>query len=153
VAISPDDILVLGGMRDGSICMWEISTGRLLGRVQSHSFSVFSVAFTPDGHGFLSGSGDKTINYWEIDFDALRKINDKGILNGDMEGEKGCLKRIPGLTGHKGGVLDVSISPDGQWVASASWDETVMFWDTSLAPRLMLKGHKNLGMFKFPCLL
>ena len=27
---------------------------------------MWSVAFTPDGHGLVSGSADKTLKYWDI---------------------------------------------------------------------------------------
>ena len=27
---------------------------------------MWSVAFTPDGHGLVSGSADKTLKYWDV---------------------------------------------------------------------------------------
>ena len=46
------------------------------------------------------------------------------------------------LTGHRGGVLTVDISPDGQWIATGSNDKTVILWakDGRLAHRL---AHQN----------
>lgn len=46
------------------------------------------------------------------------------------------------LTRHRGGVLTVAISPDGQWMATGSNDRTVMLWakDGRLAHRL---AHQN----------
>ncbi|PVF97279.1 hypothetical protein CPB86DRAFT_458705 [Serendipita vermifera] len=55
-----------------------------------------------------------------------------------------CARYVQSLTGHQNGICSVSISPDGYWVASASHDYTIMFWDKNRAPRLMLK---ELGRF------
>ncbi|CAN9182999.1 unnamed protein product [Alternaria alternata] len=46
------------------------------------------------------------------------------------------------LEGHSGGVTSVVFSPDGQTVASGSYDETVKLWDASTgALRSTLEGH------------
>src|SRR5262249_39187449 len=36
---------------------------------------------------------------------------------------------LPVLRGHKKSVYPVAYSPDGQWIASGSWDGTVRLWD------------------------
>jgi len=46
------------------------------------------------------------------------------------------------LTGHKGLVCSVAVSPDGKWVASGSVDKTVKIWDLETGEcRATLKGH------------
>ena len=37
-------------------------------------------------------------------------------------------KSIRTLQGHTGGVRDVAISPDGQWIVSGSHDGSVRVW-------------------------
>jgi WD40 repeat protein len=146
LAISPDDGLLVGGTREGTIYLWEVYTGRLLGRFPGHDNVVYSVTFAPDGRGFLSGSWDNTIKYHKIDFDTLHEITDSTSLVRAAEGENDLVKCECTLTSHTNSIVDVSISPDGQWIVSASLDSTVMIWDSNGTPHLMLRDHKYTGM-------
>ncbi len=48
------------------------------------------------------------------------------------------------LTGHKGWVSGVAVSPDGTWAASGSSGRTVRIWDMETGKcRATLKGHKE----------
>jgi WD40 repeat protein len=68
---------------------------------------VCSVAFSPTGTCVVSGSGDKTIQLWDV--------------------ESG--KAIRSLIGHSGLVRSVAFSPDGKRVVSGSFDQTIRLWD------------------------
>jgi general transcriptional corepressor TUP1 len=63
VAISPNGRLVATGFLDNVVYVWEVNTKLLVERLEGHTDSVYSVAFTPDGMGLVSGSLDKTLKY------------------------------------------------------------------------------------------
>ena len=57
-----------GGFRrfDNYVSVWEVSTGKVLRKLEGHSRPVTSVAFSPDGRLILSGSKDRTLRLWEV---------------------------------------------------------------------------------------
>jgi glucose repression regulatory protein TUP1 len=140
VAISPDARFVATSSLDTVVRIWSVATGTLVDRLRGHGDSVYSVAFTPDGKGLVSGSLDKTLKYWELKTAAsnARKANER------------FGKCVLDFTGHKGYVLSVAISHDGQWVFSGSKDRGVQFWDKHGRAQLILPGHKNTGNVSMP---
>ncbi|EPS36560.1 hypothetical protein H072_9838 [Dactylellina haptotyla CBS 200.50] len=154
-AISPDSRSVAVGFTDGSICIWDIFSRRLVikldrsyrvseglesylerkiphGLNEGHRDCVNSVSFTGDGTGLVSGSQDKTIKIW-----ALLSTEGADLKHGRLETT---------LTGHDNSVWSVAQTPDirSQWLVSGSWDKRVEFWDPALdQPQLLLQGHRN----------
>ncbi|KZT54161.1 hypothetical protein CALCODRAFT_457068 [Calocera cornea HHB12733] len=83
---------------------------------------VLSVALSPDGKRFVSGSSDNAVQFWDI---ASR-----------------APVGLP-LTGHSDWVHSVAFSPDGQHVVSGSADKTVRVWDARTGQLTLgpLTGH------------
>lgn len=79
--------------------------------LKDHTNFVNCVRYSPKGGTFASVGSDKKIFVYDG-------------KTGDMVGE---LK--DGETGHSGGILSVSYSPDGDKIMTASADKTVKFWD------------------------
>ena len=79
-----------------------------LATLKGHSYSVNSVAFSPDGSRIASGSGDQTVRIW----DAKTGVH------------------LTTLKSHSYSVNSVAFSPDGSHIASSSSDKTVQIWDT-----------------------
>jgi hypothetical protein len=74
----------------------------------NHTFTVSSVAFSPDGKTLASGSMDETVILWDVE--KRQKIGQP-------------------LEGHTDGVDSVAFSPDGKTLASGSSDKTIILWD------------------------
>jgi WD40 repeat protein len=67
---------------------------------------VRTISFSPDGKVLASGSDDQSIQVWDT-------VN---------------MKLLVRLTGHSGGVFDLTFSPDGKILASGSEDKTIKLW-------------------------
>ncbi|MBW4446485.1 MAG: CHAT domain-containing protein [Spirirestis rafaelensis WJT71-NPBG6] len=92
-------------------------------RLQGHSESVNSVAFSPDGKTLASGSSDKTIKLWDVATGSPKQT----------------------LTGHSEWVNSVAFSPDGKTLASGSGDKTIKLWDVATGKLSQtLTGDRNL---------
>ena len=113
VTISPDGILVAAGF--GSIVhIWDVASGTLLERLQSHTDTIQSVVFTFDGKGLVSGSLDKSVKYWDISVLAAGSAKNKPenatptpILSGAASSsDSSVVPCTMDFVGHKVGMSD-----------------------------------------------
>lgn len=112
-AFSQDSICVLTGAQDGTARLWDATTGETLMVMDGHPDWVTAVALSPDGKYAVTGSGstnsDQRIRLWDL---GTKKL--KAMLRGHPPG--------PGL-------WDLSFSPSGDKLVSASLDGSVCLWD------------------------
>jgi general transcriptional corepressor TUP1 len=143
VAFSPDGRFLAAGSLDRSVRLWDTEMGSLVEKLDGHTDSVYSVAFSPDGHHLLSGSLDKTVKLWE-----LNARPEAGLTQASLP-KAGVCKRT--FIGHKEFVLSVVMTPDGNWVVSASKDRSVRFWDpVDGQTQFVVQAHNNSGTCKYP---
>ncbi|KAF8751911.1 hypothetical protein RHS01_08525 [Rhizoctonia solani] len=108
-AASPHSSRVASGSSDGTVCVWDLRTGKLvLGPLKGHDDYVWSVVYTPDGTCIVSCSDDRIIRIWDA--------------------QTGSTVNKP-LTGHTDGIRAVTVSPDSRLIASGSRDHSVRLWD------------------------
>ena len=95
------------GLRDGTLKLWEVQSGKCLRTLEGHGDGVLACGFSPDGRLLVSGSWDRTLKLWEV-----------------QSGK--CLRT---LEGHGGGVWACGFSPDGRLLVSGSDDGTLKLWE------------------------
>jgi serine/threonine protein kinase len=155
VAWSSDGYLA-SGLSGGIVCVWRAATGQRVWERTEHLESVFSVAWSPNGHYLASSAKDGIICVWESANGQLaRKLRGRSgwvnsvawspdgryLASGSEDkavrvwsAEDGQLVRT--LTGHTGAVWSIAWSPDGSYLASGSEDKTVCVWKVETGQRI-----------------
>ena len=109
VAFSADNQLLAAGGEEKSIRLFDLKTGRAVGKLEGSPEAVLSLAFSPDASLLASSGRDQVIRIWSV---SRRKLRSS-------------------WSGHGGRVWSVAFAPDGETVASASADGTVRLWDAA----------------------
>jgi WD40 repeat protein/uncharacterized caspase-like protein len=126
VAFSPDGkilasgsaslVLKRGEALNGSVKLWDVSTGTELRTLKSGLDTVYSVALSPDGGTLAAGSADDTIRLWDVSTGAeLHAFTVDSIY------------RI---------ASSVAFSPDGKILAGAGGNYAIKLWDVSTGRQL-----------------
>jgi len=64
---SPDGSLIASGSEnDPIIKIWDLKSGKIIGKLDEHIDASTALSFSPDGTKFLSASKDNKIMYWDI---------------------------------------------------------------------------------------
>ncbi|HMO86796.1 MAG TPA: WD40 repeat domain-containing protein, partial [Lacipirellulaceae bacterium] len=64
-AFSPTGEEIVTGFGNGTVKVWNASTGSEVRRLRGHLDSIVSVAYSPDGKRIVSSSLDRTIRIWD----------------------------------------------------------------------------------------
>jgi WD40 repeat protein/serine/threonine protein kinase len=116
VAFSPDGKHVATAGADGKLIVWDAATSRKQIALERPGNRVrpWAVAFHPDGRHLAAGYSGKDLLIW----DWADPKKEPVVLPGPTE------------SGHTEDVHSVAYSPEGRWLASASWHE-VIIWDAA----------------------
>ena len=67
LAFSPDDTVLVAGLRNGRIELFDMTTGEKITTLNGHTLMVETVAFSPDSKTLVSTGQDGTILVWDWD--------------------------------------------------------------------------------------
>ena len=114
-----------------------------LGLLEGHGGAVTSLVCgenSDESPLLLSGSRDKSIIQWELNFEGT-KISYKD--DQDNTKEKILVgKPLKSLHGHNHFVSSLALNSDNTKLVSGSWDKTIRLWDiASCKSDLLFKGH------------
>lgn len=132
IAFSPDNSRAVTVSRDRTIKVWDISKAAIKDSITKdigtpectlykHKDAVMSVAFSPNGELFATGSQDQTAIVW-----------DANKTHCDGSPSKAGGKALAVLPRHQGHVTTIAFSRDGKSLATAS-NSTIYTWDVSSA--------------------
>jgi WD40 repeat protein len=100
--------LLASGSLDWTVRLWDTHTRECVAVLEGHTWTVLSVAFSPDGRLLASASYDGTVQLWDVV--ERRATSPIDVLQ------------------HTDWVWSVSFSPDGRQLASGSSDCKVRLW-------------------------
>ena len=166
LAFYPKQNILASGGEDQKVRLWELDlketqncswmTVKAVKTLPGQYFGISSVAFSSDGNDsdgndsdgndsdgnyLVTGSWNRIVRLWDLQYPPVGKPQ---VLKPYKEEKKSLpltLEHDKDLT-HKDNVIFVAVSPDGNMIASASWDHRVGLWKRE-------SSDKEFEFFKF----
>jgi len=110
------DQMIVSSSRDRTTIQWHLSRGdedpleygRAYRALRGHSHYVEDVVLSRDGQYALSGSWDRSLRLWDLNFGTTSRL----------------------FVGHTNDVLSVAFSADNRQIVSGSRDRSIKLWNT-----------------------
>jgi WD40 repeat protein len=88
LSFSPNGRLLVAASENHSVCMWDLSTEKVIHTWEGHKTTVECVEFSPDGKMVISSSADRAVRLWKLPLhlelkgvESIEKAKDEKPLN------------------------------------------------------------------------
>jgi WD40 repeat protein len=136
VTFSPDSKFLATACKDGTTRIYQVdektagSDWKPVAGLRANERSVRSIAFSPDGNLIATGSEDNAVRIWRqtgnSKWELISEI--KGPSSTRTGGQVCTPAQTETLPGHTSSVQSVAFSSDGQFLVTASRDQTAKVW-------------------------
>lgn len=163
VVFLPDGLRAVSGSRDGTLRVWDVTTGKTLRVIEGAKLGAYCLAASADGKRVIAGCKDGVVREFSLaDGKIIRELSghrgwvrgvtylagEAGLLAGSADDgtvrvwSKDASKPIAVLEGHQGSVMSVASLPHGKGLLSAGRDGTVRLWDVASGKcTRVMEGH------------
>jgi len=151
ISLTKDKNRFVSGACDTSAKVWDITSGKLTHTFGGHESDINSVSFFPDSQAFVSGSDDSSCRLFDLrSYGELNSYSSKNISCGITSVAFSNSGRflfsgyddysvqvwdtvksgdpLGTLTGHQNRVSCLGVGPEGQALATGSWDHFLKIW-------------------------
>ena len=149
VQFSPDGNRLVTASDDGSVFLWDLSTGNVVQTFSGHTGPIRGLDFSPDGARLATSSWDGTARIWDVSSGSMVYVvngkpldtvtyspDGRQLLIGSSDttailcdAQTGNEIRI--LSGHVSALTSVAFSPDGKTLATAALDGSAKIWNAA----------------------
>lgn len=154
LVFSPDNKLLSAGYPDGSVWIWDASTGKTVRNFKSSTNSIWSLSFDPTSKSLAVADGNGEIHIHNANNGKLILT----MLGRHSAGPKGVAYTPPGtrlissaqdgkvklwdaftgeelytMHGHSKAIDSMALHPSGAWLATGDRDGTIRLWNLTPA--------------------
>lgn len=121
LAFSSDRQRLVSTRLDGSVAVWDLSTGRSVAEIEENFTWIGALALSPDDRLLVTGSEEPVVNISELA---------SGKRIGSLQGSRICID-------------GVGFAPDARTLVTRTVDEAMKFWHVATGKEIFTLGTPN----------